>query len=50
MPPLRCKLAILLPFYVLKLRKQAVSARTSKRRIELAGEMKSVLDGLMAAV
>ncbi|MDR3076067.1 MAG: hypothetical protein LBU26_02100, partial [Synergistaceae bacterium] len=44
------KLAILLPFYVLKLRKQAVSSRTSKRRAELAGEMRSVLDELMAAV
>jgi predicted transposase/invertase (TIGR01784 family) len=50
MPPLRCKLAILLPFYVLKLRKQAVSARTPKRRAELAAEMKSMLGGLMAAV
>jgi hypothetical protein len=43
------KLAILLPFYVLKLRKRAVSARTSRRRAELAGEMKSILDELVAA-
>jgi hypothetical protein len=42
-------LAILLPFYVLKLRKRTVLARTSKRRAELAGEMKSILDELVAA-
>jgi hypothetical protein len=45
----RRKLAILLPFYVLKLRRGAVSARTPKRRAELAGEMKSILDELVAA-
>jgi hypothetical protein len=45
----RGKLAILLPFYVLKLRKQVVRARTSERRAELAGEMKPILDELMAA-
>jgi hypothetical protein len=44
------KLAILLPFYVLKLRKRVVSAKTSKRRAELAGEMKSIFDELVAAV
>jgi hypothetical protein len=44
------KLAILLPFYVLKLRKQAVRARSSKRRAELAVEMKPILDKLVAAV
>ncbi|GHS90254.1 hypothetical protein AGMMS49957_15840 [Synergistales bacterium] len=41
------KLAILLPFYVLKLRKQAVSAKTSKRRAELAIEMKTIVDELV---
>jgi hypothetical protein len=45
----RGKLAILLPFYVLKLRKRVVRARTSKRRAELAEEMKSILDELVAA-
>jgi hypothetical protein len=43
------KLAILLPFYVLKLRKQVVSAKTSERRAELAKEMKPMLDELVAA-
>ena len=43
------KLAILLPFYVLKLRKRVVSARDSKRRAELYAEMKAMLDELMAA-
>ncbi|GHV38109.1 hypothetical protein FACS1894187_16410 [Synergistales bacterium] len=41
------KLAILLPFYVLKLRKQTVSAKTSKRRAELAVEMKEIVDELV---
>ncbi|GHV34381.1 hypothetical protein FACS1894187_04840 [Synergistales bacterium] len=41
------KLAILLPFYVLKLRKQTVSAQTSKRRAELAVEMKEIVDELV---
>ena len=44
------KLAILLPFYVLKLRKQIVSTRASKRRAELSIEMKAILNELMAAV
>jgi ribosome recycling factor len=44
------KLAILLPFYVLKLRKRVVRAKTSERRAELAGEMKSILEELVAAV
>jgi hypothetical protein len=43
------KLVILLPFYVLKLRKRAVNARTSKRRMELAKEIKPILEELMAA-
>jgi hypothetical protein len=43
------KLAILLPLYVLKLRRRAASATTSKRRAELAEEMKSILDELVAA-
>jgi hypothetical protein len=43
------KLAILLPFYVLKLRRRAVSARTSRRRAELAWEMKTILNELVAA-
>jgi hypothetical protein len=43
------KLVILLPFYVLKLRKRAVRARTSKRRVELAKEMKPLMDELVAA-
>jgi hypothetical protein len=43
------KLAILLPFYVLKLRKRTVCARTPKRRAELAREMKPLLEELMAA-
>ncbi|GHT00396.1 hypothetical protein AGMMS50276_26070 [Synergistales bacterium] len=41
------KLAILLPFYVLKLRKQTVSDKTSKRRAELAIEMKTIVDELV---
>jgi hypothetical protein len=45
----KSKLAILLPFYVLKLRKQAVSAKTSERRAELAKEMKPMLDELVTA-
>ncbi|MDR3075845.1 MAG: hypothetical protein LBU26_00975 [Synergistaceae bacterium] len=43
------KLALLLPFYVLKLRKKAARARTSKRRAELAGEMKAIMDELVGA-
>jgi predicted transposase/invertase (TIGR01784 family) len=43
------KLAILLPFYVLKLRRQTVRAGTSKRRAKLAEEMKAIVDELVAA-
>ena len=46
----RGKLAILLPFYVLKLRRKAVSAKTSQRRAELAAEMKAIMDSLVAAI
>jgi hypothetical protein len=46
----RQKLSILLPFYVLKLRKRTVSAKTSKQRTELAVEMKTILNELAAAV
>ena len=44
------KMAILLPFYVLKLRKQVVSAKTSQERSELSGEMRSILDKLVEPV
>jgi predicted transposase/invertase (TIGR01784 family) len=44
------KAVILLPFYVLKLRKRAMSERNSKRRTELCAEMKEILDELLAAV
>ncbi|MDR1621018.1 MAG: hypothetical protein LBS00_01445 [Synergistaceae bacterium] len=44
------KMAILLPFYVLKLRKRVISAKTSKRRAELAREMKSLFNELVTAV
>jgi hypothetical protein len=43
------KLAILLPFYVLKLRNKAVSAKTSKRRSELVKEIKPMIEELVAA-
>ena len=43
------KLAILLPFYVLKLRKEVVSSRSSKRRVELGAEMRTIMDELLAA-
>jgi hypothetical protein len=46
----RKKLSILLPFYVLKLRKRVVSAKTSKQRTELAIEMKAILDELVTTV
>jgi predicted transposase/invertase (TIGR01784 family) len=46
----RQKLAILLPFYVLKLRRSTVWARTSNRRAELATEMKSIVDGIVTVV
>jgi hypothetical protein len=44
------KLTILLPFYVLKLRKKVVTAKTAKSRQELSLEMKSILEELVAAV
>ncbi|MDR3076337.1 MAG: hypothetical protein LBU26_03460, partial [Synergistaceae bacterium] len=44
------KLTILLPFYVLKLRKMTVRAKSSARRAELAAEMKSILGELVEAV
>jgi flagellar biosynthesis/type III secretory pathway protein FliH len=44
------KLAILLPFYVLKLRKKVVSAKTSQARAELALEMKQMMEELTAAI
>jgi hypothetical protein len=44
------KMVILLPFYLLKLRARAVSARTSKRRTELSKEMKSIFEELVSAV
>jgi hypothetical protein len=44
------KMAILLPFYVLKLRKRVVSAKTGKQRAELSREMKSIFNELVAAV
>jgi hypothetical protein len=44
------KMSILLPFYVLKLRKRIVSARTSQQRKELSKEIKSTFDELVAAV
>jgi hypothetical protein len=43
------KLAILLPFYVLKLRKKVVSAKTSQARAKLASEMKGIIEELTAA-
>jgi hypothetical protein len=44
------KLALLLPFYVLKLRKKVVSSKTSSARAKLAQEMKRLLDELVAAI
>ena len=44
------KLVILLPFYVLKLRKRVVSAKNSESRAELCAEMREILDELMGAV
>jgi hypothetical protein len=46
----KLKLAILFPFYVLKLRKKVVSAKTSPALAKLAREMKLLLDKLMAAI
>jgi hypothetical protein len=44
------KMAILLPFYLLKLRKRVVSAKTSVQRTALSAEMKTIFDELVAAV
>jgi hypothetical protein len=44
------KMTILLPFYVLKLRKKVVRAKSAQRRQELSTEMKSILDELVATV
>jgi hypothetical protein len=44
------KLTILLPFYVLKLRKSVKSAKTKERRAELGKEMKSILDEVVETV
>jgi hypothetical protein len=44
------KLAILLPFYVLKLRRQVASAKKPETRVKLAKEMSVLLDDLVAAV
>ncbi|GHV91139.1 hypothetical protein AGMMS50268_16420 [Spirochaetia bacterium] len=43
------KMSILLPFYVLKLRKQVKAAKTGKRRQELAKEMEILIDQLVHA-
>lgn len=43
-------MSILLPFYVLKLRKQVKAARTGKRRLELSKEMEGIIDKLEATV
>jgi hypothetical protein len=42
----RRKMSILLPFYVLRLRKQVRAARTGERRQELSTEMERLLDEL----
>jgi predicted transposase/invertase (TIGR01784 family) len=44
------KMTILLPFYVLRLRKRVVAAKTTERRRELSLEMQSILEELVAAV
>ncbi|GHU54424.1 hypothetical protein FACS189442_0620 [Spirochaetia bacterium] len=41
-------MSILLPFYVLKLRKQVKAARTGKRRLELSKEMEGIINKLEA--
>jgi len=41
------QLVILLPFYVLKLRKRVASTRSPKRRAELSSEMKAIIDDLV---
>jgi hypothetical protein len=45
----RRKLAILLPFYLLKLRRQVAAARTGERLRQLAGEMKGILEEMAGA-
>jgi hypothetical protein len=42
----RRKMSILLPFYVLKLRKQVRAAKTGKRRQALSAEMRALIDEL----
>ncbi|MDR3353825.1 MAG: hypothetical protein LBO21_02155 [Synergistaceae bacterium] len=44
------KMAILLPFYVLKLRKRTVKAKTPDERSKLAGEMRPILENLVTTV
>jgi hypothetical protein len=44
------KLTILLPFYVLKLRRQVRRTKRPERRAELAAEMRQLMDELVAAV
>jgi predicted transposase/invertase (TIGR01784 family) len=44
------KMAILLPFYVLKLRQRVVSAKTSAQRSVLSAEMKTIFDELVTAI
>jgi hypothetical protein len=43
-------LSILLPFYLLKLRKRVQSAKTAEKRQEMAGEMKDLVEKLTAAL
>ncbi|MDR2483484.1 MAG: hypothetical protein LBD08_07640 [Treponema sp.] len=43
-------LSILLPFYLLKLKKRVRAARTPEKRQELAGEMKDLVEKLTAAL
>ncbi|MDR2483102.1 MAG: hypothetical protein LBD08_05660 [Treponema sp.] len=43
-------LSILLPFYLLKLRKRVQAAKTEEKRRELAGEMKYLVEKLTAAL
>jgi hypothetical protein len=43
-------LSILLPFYLLKLRKRVQSAKTEEKRRELTGEMKELVEKLTAAL
>jgi hypothetical protein len=43
------KMVILLPFYLLKLRRQVAAARTGERLRQLAGEMKGILEEMAGA-